>query len=367
MLKDKRLGRGLEALLGKVAAIENDAQLAVQQTGQSISVQQTIPMVDEPEGLLPQSLRSRPPQCVSVEQIDRNPYQPRTDFDTAEIDTLAASLKTHGLVQPIVVRPQNDRYEIVAGERRFRAAIAAGWTEVPVHLLTVDDRQMAELALTENIQRKDLNAMEKAAAFARYLETYGSTHDELAKRLELDRSTVSNLLRLLELPDVIQTAIRQGTVSQGHARALLPLKEKGHEQEQLDIFHRIQTEGWNVRQTEKFVKEMLEPTTDFHTEWDSRVSSDSDSETDDTRGGSWNVIGEDGVAKTAVGGMSGGGSGTNPHLQALEQEFRSCLGTKVRLAAKGGKGKIVIPFANHAEFERLFQLICKQPVSRARG
>ncbi len=169
------------------------------------------------------------------------------------MQSLAESISTHGLLQPVVVRRVHERYQLVAGERRLRAAIQAGWVDVPVSVVEADDRQMAELAIVENLQRKDLNALEKAASFQKYLDQYGCTQEELAGRLKLDRSTIANLIRLLELPEPVQEAIRRGKITQGHARALLPL---GDEREQIEFCRRIEREGMNVRQTETLVQEI---------------------------------------------------------------------------------------------------------------
>ena len=148
------------------------------------------------------------------------------DFDAEDLQTLAESIAAHGLLQPVVVRRVGDRYELVAGERRLQAAKRAGWTDVPVNIIEADDRQTAELAIVENLHRKDLNPLEKAASFHRYLEHYGCTQEELAGRLNLDRSTIANLIRLLELPEPVQEAIREGKITQGHARAMLPLGDE---------------------------------------------------------------------------------------------------------------------------------------------
>ncbi|MEN6452521.1 MAG: ParB/RepB/Spo0J family partition protein, partial [Thermoguttaceae bacterium] len=192
---------------------------------------------------------------VNVRQIDSNPSQPRQEFDRKELQSLAESISTHGLLQPVVVRRVRDRYQLVAGERRLRAAIQAGWTDVPVNVIDADDRQMAELAIVENLQRKDLNALEKAASFQKYLDQYKCTQEELAGRLKLDRSTIANLIRLLELPEPVQESLRRGQITQGHARALLPL---GDEREQVEFCQRIQREGLNVRQTEAIVQETVD-------------------------------------------------------------------------------------------------------------
>ena len=167
---------------------------------------------------------------------------------------LADSIASHGLLQPVVVRPWEGGYQLIAGERRLRAARLAGWSEVPVTIVEADERQTAELAIVENLQRKDLNALEKAASFQRYLDQYGGTQEELAGRLKLDRSTIANLIRLLELPGLVQDALRRGKITPGHARALLPL---GEEREQVAFCERIQKEGLNVRQTEALVQETI--------------------------------------------------------------------------------------------------------------
>jgi len=323
MSKEKRLGRGLEALLGKVAAFEEDHSASLAS--------------DDPERVLQESLQlqgllqSKGSDRVDIMLIDRNPYQPRMDFDPAELDALSASLSTHGLLQPIVVRPNGGRYQIIAGERRFRAAVRAGWSDVPVHVLNVDDRQMAELALTENLQRKDLNPLEKAAAFARYLDVYGGTREELATRLELDRSTVTNLIRLLDLPEMVQTMLRKEELTQGHARTLLSLKEEG---ERIEFARRIVSENWSVRQAERAVKEYLES-----------------GSTGEQKPQGWGFIDEDGNRQPVA---------INAYLLELEQEFRHYLGAKVKLTQTDkGKGKLVIPFHSHEEFERIYKWICK--------
>lgn len=331
MAKEKRLGRGLEALLGKVGGMDSPAQQTYNEMAAG------IPMDGgEVDWMLQQKLASQQPNTVDIISVERNPFQPRLEFDEAELDQLSASLQTHGLLQPIVVRKVEDRYQIVAGERRFRAAMRAGWTEIPVHCLNVDDRQMVELALTENIQRKDLNAIEKAVSMANYLEMYGGTHEELARRLELDRSTITNLLRLLELPQQLQDAVRKGDLTQGHVRALLPLEQF----EQIEVAGRIKKEGWSVRETERFVKQLVE-------------SGDSLDEALKNQDG-WNVIDQNGQKRPAA--------VQSEQLVQLEQTFRERLGgMKVKLSQTNeqGKGKLVINFANHAEFERIFAMICK--------
>jgi ParB family chromosome partitioning protein len=266
-------------------------------------------------------------KMVALELIDSNPHQPRQDFDQTEIQSLAESLTSHGLLQPVVVRRVEDHYQLIAGERRLRAAKQAGWSDVPVNIIEANDRQTAELAIIENLQRKDLNPLEKAALFQRYLEQYGCTQEELAGRLKLDRSTIANLIRLLELPDTVQEALRQGKITQGHARALLPL---GDEPEQMAFCQRIQKEGLNVRQTEAMVQDAI-------------AAADQ---------GPLGIVGRDGVKTKARRSRS-------EHLAAMEQEFRAALGVRVKITHDArGRGKLVIQFSNHEEFERLRQQIC---------
>jgi ParB family chromosome partitioning protein len=273
------------------------------------------------------------PPRVEIERIDSNPFQPRQDFDEAEIEALAESLATHGLLQPVIVRRVDDRYQLVAGERRLRAAAKAGWSDVPVQVREADDRELAELAIVENMQRKDLNPLEKAASFQRYLEQYGGTQEELAGRLKIDRSTVSNLIRLLELPDPVQDAVRQSKITQGHARALLPL---GDEREQIEFCRRIQEESLSVRRTEALVQETI-------------CEADADEPLA--------VIDRDGTRRPRP---------QSEHIAALEQEFRLALGTNVRIThSSRGRGKLVIHFTSHEEFERLRQHLCHPGMPRA--
>jgi ParB family chromosome partitioning protein len=264
---------------------------------------------------------------VNVHHIDRNPSQPRKEFTADEMKSLAESISAHGLLQPVVVRRVHDRYQLVAGERRLRAAIQAGWVDVPVNVVEADDRQMAELAIVENLHRKDLNALEKAASFQKYLDQYGCTQEELAGRLKLDRSTIANLIRLLELPEAVKDALTRGRITQGHARAMLPL---GDEREQIEFCQRIQREGLNVRQTERLVQEMID-------------SADRDPLT---------VI-------EAPEKKSRSSRGKSEHIVALEQNFRTALGMKVKISHNAnGRGKLVVQFRNHEEFERLKKHVC---------
>jgi ParB family chromosome partitioning protein len=208
----------------------------------------------------------------------------------------------------------------------LRAAQAADWRQVPVQVRDVDDRQMAELAIVENVQRKDLNAIEKAESFFRYIQEYSCTQEELASRVNIDRSTVANLIRLLELPSEVKQMVQEGEISSGHARALLPL---GDEREQLQFAQRIKRDGLSVRATEQGVKEIIQS----------------------TDGNGLRIVGADGLSRPVD-------RPRNENLAALEQELRIALGTKVDLTQSAkGKGKITIQFASQEEFDRLRRLL----------
>jgi ParB family transcriptional regulator, chromosome partitioning protein len=292
----RRLGRGLEALLGR----------------------------DE-GGFEPSSLEMTDLLHIPVDQIDPNPFQPRRQFNAAEIATLADSLRQHGMLQPILVRAVDDRYQLIAGERRLRASVEAQLAEVPARVMDLDDQRVYELAMVENLQREDLNAMEKACAFRDYLTMYGGTQEELASRLGLDRSTVSNLIRLLELPDEVQEAVRNQTISQGHARSLLALSDR---EQQLEACRRVIAEHLSVRQTEAFV------TTGEPTPARPRLRKDP---TD--------------PASTPAGGKA-------PHVLELEHILQQRLGTAVDIRVRGReRGQIVIDFSSREEFDRLTGII----------
>ena len=344
MSKDKRLGRGLESLLSKVAAANEanseetlsgsfDAKdketsypsiLTINQTeetSETVAARRAVRRSDaaEIEAKKDRALAGfsdgRVATEIDVALIDANPYQPRLNFNEKELNELKESLTQHGMLQPIVLRRKENRYELVAGERRFRAAQEAGWKKVPAIQIIVDDRQMAELALTENMQRRDLNPLEKATAFRNYLDLYGGTHEELARRLALERSTVTNLMRLLDLNEEVQEMIRSGELSQGHARALLPLEEW----DQKKLADRIVAEQLSVRQTEAIVREALA-----------------------------NGVLQPPPPRKEV----------SPRIQELERQFRSWLGMKIKLTSNDkGKGKLVIQFNSNDDFERIYQAL----------
>lgn len=295
-MNKRRLGRGLDALLGR-----------------------------EEGGFEATSLDSAELLHLPVDQIDPNPFQPRRVFDPAEIAALADSLRQHGMLQPVIVRQVHDRYQLIAGERRLRASIEAQLHEIPARVFDLDDQRVAELAMVENLQREDLNAIEKALAFRDYLAQYGGTQEELAGRLGLDRSTVSNLIRLLDLPDDVRQAVLDKKITQGHARALLGLPDP---EAITAACKRVVAENLSVRQAEALV-----------------------------------ATGEPTPARTRVrkdpaepGSTPSGGKA--PHVLDLEKHLCGRFGTTVVVRVKGGdRGQIVIDFNTREEFDRVAALI----------
>ncbi len=214
MSNQRRLGRGLEALLGRTgpgAETDGTAAVATPPASGPSSAAAARLFLHSPEEV-EQAVASLPSDTIPVGSIDANPWQPRSVIDNGALAELAESLREHGLVQPIVVRQQGDRYQLIAGQRRLAAAKRVGWPSILARVLEVDDRQMAEIAIVENLQRRDLDALEKAASFKQYLANWQCTQEELAKRLSIDRSSVANLIRLLELPEAVQLTIYAGAI-----------------------------------------------------------------------------------------------------------------------------------------------------------
>ncbi len=330
MSSQRRLGRGLEALLGR--SFDSQPEVAApagELIPPSYTVEPSSVELGRPAASSGDVTRSDDgQQWLPLGAIDRNPYQPRTQFDEAEIADLCDSIRTHGFLQPIVVRQSAGRYQLIAGERRLRAAQMANWERVPVLVKQVNDREMAELAIVENIQRKDLNAIEKATSFQRYLEEYQCTQEELAARVNIDRSTVANLVRLLELPSEVKRMVGEGSISAGHARALLPL---GDEAEQIDFAQRVAKESLSVRATEAAVSERIR-----------------------NLDGGLSVVDAEGNRRPAS-------VQPGQHQRDLEEQFRLALGTKVELKQSAkGKGRITIHFGSHEEFERLRGVLLQQ-------
>ncbi|TMW72009.1 nucleoid occlusion protein [Alteribacter natronophilus] len=193
---------------------------------------------------------------LPVSEIVPNRYQPRTVFQDERIDELAQTIKTHGIIQPIVVREKDGRYEIIAGERRWRAVTKLGWETIPAVIKNFNDSQTASVALIENLQREGLTSIEEATAYAKLIDIHGLTQESLAQRLGKGQSTVANKLRLLQLPQPVQEALLNREITERHARALISLR---NEEKQTQLLEKVIAEELNVKQTEEQVKRMLEP------------------------------------------------------------------------------------------------------------
>ena len=190
---------------------------------------------------------------ISVDSIDLNPFQPRTNFNKKDIDNLASSIKVLGLIQPITVKVDNDRYELISGERRLRAFKLLKINNIPAYVRKADDQASLEMALVENIQRKDLDPIEIAISYSRLIDELNISQEDMSKRVGKDRSTISNYIRLLRLDPIIQSGIRDNFISMGHGRTLINIDSK---EKQLIIYEKILRSGLSVRQTEKIVKDL---------------------------------------------------------------------------------------------------------------
>jgi ParB family transcriptional regulator, chromosome partitioning protein len=227
------LGKGIRSLL---QSIDNDLKTTAGGLNQTV--------VQEATGVM----------RVPVESIEANPKQPRRDFDEQALQELAQSLKLHDIIQPVTVsRLHGNKYRLISGERRWRAAKLAGLKDIPAYIRQANDQELLELALLENLQREDLNAMEIALSYKRMMEELNHTQEQVAERMGKDRSTVTNYIRLLRLPPDIQIAVRNGEISMGHARALVNVDTID---KQLYIFDEIKTKGLSVRQTENLVRNL---------------------------------------------------------------------------------------------------------------
>lgn len=245
-----------------------------------------------------------------VKKIHPNPLQPRSKINRQDLADLSDSIKKRGILQPIIVKPVDGQYQIIAGERRWRAATLAGFEKVPVIAREVTDEEQLFLALIENLQRRDLHFLEEAKAYDRLRKEFGLTQEEISKQVGKDRSTVANLLRLLDLPIVIQQQINAGNLSMGHARAILALHD---EEKQIDIVKRIVKKKMSVRDSERLVKEIMKP-------------------------------GPKRRIKTS-------------NYKPAEKTLRNILKTKVTITKKGNIGRISIEFRDDSELERLIEYI----------
>lgn len=254
---------------------------------------------------------------INLDQIEVNPFQPRTDFDQEALQELSESIKVQGIIQPITVRKlNNNSFQLISGERRFQASKLAGLEKVPAYIRTADDQQMLEMALIENIQRQDLNAMEVALSYQRLLSECDLKQEQLGDRVGKKRSTVNNYLRLLKLPPDIQAAVRDGKISMGHARALINIEDTTL---QLDLLKKILNEDLSVRKVEALVKQASFP----------------DEPQDES---SQKVVSKE--------------------ILSVQDKLSSHFGTKINIASKdNNKGEIKIPFTSVSELNRILEII----------
>ena len=274
----KRLGRGLDSLLTRHTGDQRTAQ--------------TAEVVYLP-----------------LDAVKANPYQPRHDFDDQRISGLAASIRTDGVLQPIIVRRVDDGYELISGERRMRAAREAQIAAIPAVVREVGDSDMITLALVENLQRADLNPIEKAEGFRNLIQRFNLTQEAIGSRVGMDRSSVANLMRLLELPEAVRADVSAGTITMGHARALLSLSDPAR---QIELAERIKREDLSVRRVEKLVAAEREP-----------------------------------IER----------SPSEPHIVDLENRIRERLSSRVDISERGGKGRIVIHFASLDDLDRILEVL----------
>ena len=249
---------------------------------------------------------------IALDRITANPRQPRTTMDPAALATLAASIREHGVIQPILVTETLDGYQLVAGERRVQAARLAGLERIPAVVRQLADREQLELALVENLQREDLDPLEAARAYQSLIDDFGFTQDRLAERVGRARSTVANTLRLLELHSAIQSAVASGEISEGHGRAIGGLPAELQEK----VLGSVIEQDLSVRQTEELVRRLREP--------------------------------RPVAASTTT-------KATDPELERVEEDLRRALGTKVRLARSRRGGRIVIEYYSDEELGRLYE------------
>ncbi len=262
--------------------------------------------------LIPQRHAGHPgPIEIPTARIRMNPHQPRKRVNDAALATLTASIAEHGIIQPILVTETIDGYQLVAGERRLRAAMAAGLDRIPAVVRQLADREQLELALVENLQREDLDPIEAANAYRQLIDVFGFTHEQLSERVGKARSTVANTLRLLEMAPNVQAAIADGTLTEGHARALGGLPPEVHER----VLDSVVGQDLSVRQTEELVRRMREPRPEATT---------------------------------------GPKRNPDPDLERVEEDLRRALGTKVSLAKSRRGGRIVIEYYSDEELGRLY-------------
>lgn len=302
--EDRRLGRGLSALLGDY--MEEEAARA-----------------------------AAPEREVSMALIRPNPFQPRSGFEDAGIEELAASIRENGLLQPLVVRPTSSGWELVAGERRWRAARRLGWESVPVVVRDLDDEQMLVLALVENLQREDLSPLEEAVGYRQLMERFDLTQQEVARRVGRDRSTVANSLRLLGLPEPVRELLAAGDITAGHARAILGLEADA---DRVALAREVAAADLSVRATERRVRDLR---------------GEGDEQTEPS--------GAEGPARAD-------GEGDDPGLRRAVQILERALGTRVRLRRRSGAGgEIRVRFHDEDDLLRLLDLLAGEEAAELTG
>jgi len=301
--KSRGLGKGLDALFG-------DAEVTLERRPAKANenLQTPEPAADKPEketagGIL----------YIDINDIKPNANQPRKTFDEEKLEELAASIEEHGLIQPVVLRKAGKGYEIVAGERRWRAARKIGIKELPCIVKDLTDEENMLLAIIENMQREDLNPIEEAEGIKQMIDTYGLTQEQVSKSVGKSRPYIANCLRILKLPASIVSYVAEGELSAGHAKALAGLDD---EERQLELAEETIKYGWSVRQLEKMAKEEKAPAKK--------------------------------PRKAAV---------KNANIKRVEEDLKAALGTKVTLNQKGNKGKIEIEFYSKEELERLIEML----------
>jgi ParB family chromosome partitioning protein len=296
MSETKRLGRGLEALLGAVSREQAEASGALRE--------------------------------LPIGNVLPNPYQPRTHVDEDTLAELAASIEASGLLQPVIVRPRNGKFELIAGERRWRAIQRLGWAKIPAVVKDVDDQTLLTFALIENLQRDDLTSIDEAAAYQRLGEEFKLPQAEIARLVGRNRSTVANLLRLLKLPDEVKALVQEGKLSEGHARALLSVEK---ESEILRLAREAADQGWSVRDTEARAR------------------------------------GESPAAAVPVAPTNGPRPRPQQKMptgevRRIEDALRKRLGTDVRVTARRrGRGFLSISYYSNDDLARVLELILGEP------
>jgi ParB family transcriptional regulator, chromosome partitioning protein len=301
--RGKRLGRGLEALISRAPSVSARSAEATHAQGATATDESASPL-----------------KSIALKQIRANPFQPRKEFKPEELADLEASLRTNGLLQPITVRtaPHGGGYELIAGERRFRAAQRLGWNEIPALVKDVDDRTLLSLALVENLQRSDLNPIEEAEGYQHLIREFSLTQQEVADVVGKDRSTVANTLRLLALPPSVRRLVWDGQLTIGHARALLGL---GDESRIADLAREIVAQGLSVREVERRVREK-------------------------------------GKTSTAPRVAAAKPDGRSAEVRRLEDRLRKHLGTDAKIVQAGkDRGELRIPFYSADDFERVMELL----------